>query len=43
MGWLSDLFGYPIMFRIVAALAGTSLILLFIILRRGAGATKSGS
>ncbi|HSH09011.1 MAG TPA: MFS transporter [Oceanipulchritudo sp.] len=32
MGRLSDLYGYPIMFRIIAALAGGSLIFLFYVL-----------
>ena len=34
MGWLSDLFGYPSMFRIVAALASCNLVLLLHVLRR---------
>ncbi|MEX0332357.1 MAG: MFS transporter [Puniceicoccaceae bacterium] len=37
MGWLSDLFGYPIMFRIIAVLAGFSLVLLLFVLSRKPG------
>lgn len=34
MGSLSDLYGYPVMFRIIAALAGCSLVFLVFVLRK---------
>ena len=37
MGWLSDLYGYPVMFRIIAGLASCSLIFLVFVLRRDQG------
>jgi MFS family permease len=35
MGYLSDLYGYPVMFRIIAAMALCSLIFLAVVLRSG--------